>query len=71
MNCWFQPQIKNSDHVMKNISWLQFAAQLSKFFKSSKFEAHPINLMDSAASVELFSVTYIELYLARKCKTLK
>jgi len=39
-----------------------------KFFKSSKFEANLIHVID-AASVELFSVTYLGLHLVRKCET--
>jgi len=40
-----------------------------EFLKSTKFEANLIHVIDFA-SVQLFSVTHLGLYLARKCVTL-
>ena len=64
--------IKKSDHVMTNTSWhtvdghsLQYSC--CKFFKSTKFKAYFICLMEFV-SVKLFSITYLGLHLARKSK---
>ena len=40
----------------------------SKYRESTKFDANLVHAMDFA-SVELFSVTYLGLHLARKCET--
>jgi len=40
----------------------------SKYRESTKFDANLVHAIDFA-SVELFSVTYLGLHLARKCET--
>lgn len=64
---WF---IKNY-HLMTNISWLgrpQFSAQLLQILQK-KFDTYPLIHAMDFKSVELCSVTYLRLYLARKCET--
>ena len=61
-----------SDHVIVNISWLQFVAQLSQMTQNWQLQvkSYKGNYLDFA-SAELFSVTHLELYLARNLETLQ
>ena len=45
----------------------EFAAHFSNQLKNSKSKANFIHVMDFASD-KLFSATYLDLYLARKCK---
>ena len=60
MMTWWQTSLGADGH--------SFLHSCCKFLKSSKFETNLIHEMDFA-SVELFPVTYLGSYLARKCET--
>ena len=60
MITWWQTSLSEDGH--------SFLHSCCKFLKSSKLETNLIHERDFA-SVELFSVTYLGSYLARKCKT--
>jgi len=57
---WWQTSLGADGHSLQQSS--------CKFLKSTKFEANLIHAMDFAF-VKLLSVSYLELYLARKGKT--
>ena len=71
-NVGFSSRFRNSVHMMTNISWLQFAAQLFKLLKSIKFEANPWNGFTRSTCQILrlcIHITCTCMYPAWKCKT--